>query len=123
MFTLADVEVMVEVKIDDTPVRGNAVASGDEVFNKQVENEILARLERGDAWAWASVKVMVTPKSGRHVLTGCSYLGGCNYRDQQDFLVNSGYYEDMVTEALQDLNTQAETLFNVLLAQKEKAVA
>lgn len=88
----------IEAKQDDTPVRGNAMASGDDAIDKQVEDEILQRLDDGDVWAWALVKV-----------TGClrglkaeTYVGGCNYSSEADFKAD-GCYEDMQDEVLEEL--------------------
>jgi len=82
---------------DDTPVRGNALASGDDEEDRKYENLILARLDNGDVWAWAQVEVQATLPDGR---TGSAYLGGCCYEDEQDFKTDNPYYEDMVREAI-----------------------
>jgi hypothetical protein len=83
---------------DDIPVRGNAIVSGDDDFDAKVEDEILARLERGDQWAWCTVLVEV--QHGRFI--GRSYLGACCYDDEADFK-RGGYYEQMVEEAREAL--------------------
>lgn len=84
---------------DDAPVRGNAAASGDDAYDKEVEDAILARLDRGDVWAWASVKV-----SAR--LGGCEgvdYLGCCSYDSEADFRRPGDYFDDMVVRAKDEL--------------------
>lgn len=86
---------------DDLRVRGNAMCSGDDKLDKQVEDEILRRLDSGDVWAWASVEVKVT-KGG---LSESEYLGGCNYRDEQDFK-RGGYYYDMLTTCLERIDNE-----------------
>ena len=92
------VEFRVEAEQDDMSVRGNALASGDDEQDKEAEEEILQRLDRGDVWAWASVHVIAEYEGFR----GDAYLGGCNYKDERDFMKDA-YYEDMKSEAYDDL--------------------
>jgi hypothetical protein len=51
-----------------------------------------------NVWAWCDVEVKVTI-AGKH---NSAYLGFFNYKDKQDFL-DSGYYDDMVQEAVTKL--------------------
>ena len=89
----------------DLPVRGNAMASGDDEQDAMVENAILYRLECGDVWAWAQVTVTATwIDAGGTTHTGVDYLGGCCYKDEADFRTPGGYFDDMKHEALRDLN-------------------
>lgn len=92
--------VRVFAEPDDVPVEGNACASGDDVFDQEVEHNILCRLRQGDFWAWATVAVIVTwgPFEGR------AYLGCCSYTDEDDFRQPGGYFDDMLVEALEELN-------------------
>jgi len=94
-----EVTYRLTVEQDDTPVRGNALASGDDAEDKQCEDEILARLDRGDVWAWALVKVIAECGS----FYGADYLGGCCYKDEKDFIACNDYYESMKSEALLNL--------------------
>src|ERR1700692_675881 len=91
VITLTDLTVTLQVEQDDIAVRGNAMASGDEAYDKEGEDGILARLDRGDVWAWACVKVTVAG----YGCEGTDYLGCCNYADEQDFR-KGGYFDDMV---------------------------
>lgn len=95
-----DVEFILEAKQDDLQVRGNALASGNYAEDKRVEDEIIERLDNGDIWAWASVKVTARWKE----FEGVDYLGGCSYYDEKDFKQAGGYWEDMKATALDDLN-------------------
>ena len=111
-----DVHVEILVEPEYMPVRGNAMASGDDSFDTKVEDDILARLEAGDIWAWACVQVEVSwrPMSGGPAIKGHSpWLGGCSYADESDFL-KGGYYVDLLEEALDDLNTATSTQFHAL---------
>lgn len=83
---------------DDTPVRGNALASGDDTADRECEDEILARLANGDIWAWAVVRC----EASFDDFTGEDYLGGCSYKDTQDF-IQRGYWDDMKAQAYQTL--------------------
>lgn len=89
----------IEAEVDDISIRGNAMVSGDDALDKQVEDEILARLDSGDVWAWACVKVVASCEG----FEGCDYLGDCSYKDEDDFRENSGHYEDMCHAATLDL--------------------
>lgn len=88
---------------DTTPVRGNAMASGDDAADKDAEDEILSRLDSGDVWAWAivTVRAILTTEEGE-TYEGSDTLGACTYRDAEDFKAG-GYYEDMQDAALADL--------------------
>lgn len=99
----ATIEILAEE--DTTPVRGNAIATGDDKIDRRVENRILRRLEDGDVWAWASVTVRGTWRG----LTAEEYLGACNYRDEKQFR-RDGYFSDMRAAVLSSLVEQAQEL-------------
>lgn len=110
--------VRVTARPDDIPVRGNAVVSDDPEADRQMENDILARLADGDVWAWCQVEIEVTDNdTGR---TAREYLAGCNYADEQDFIENSGYYEDMVENCKRELQSLALDSFHTDLANLRK---
>lgn len=97
--------VRVSAEQDDAPVRGNAMASGDSALDRRVEDQILARLDDGDVWAWASVTVEVRWMG----LVAREYLGCCSYRDEAEFRAD-GYYSDMVRACLSDLDAQRRAI-------------
>lgn len=99
----------IEAEQDDIPIRGNALASGDDELDKQVEDELIERVNNGDVWAWASVKV--TASIPGIDLEGVDYLGGCSYKDEEDFKQPGGYYDGMKNEALADLERQLNAVF------------
>jgi hypothetical protein len=104
--TLKDVEISLEILDEDIPVRGS-FESGDPDYaeaDKQLENEIIERLNQGDLWAWCCVRVTATWGE----FEGNDYLGGCSYRDEKEFRAEGGYFEDMCREALADLNAKIE---------------
>lgn len=98
--------VKLEPEYEDIRVRGNAIASGDDEEDRRVENEILARLDRGDIWAWCVAGVFVSHPSKPDV-TGFASLGCCNYESAEDFK-RSGYYDDLAREALADWIEQVD---------------
>lgn len=106
MFDDSMVSYSIEVEEDFIDVRGNAMCSGDDDFDREVEDAIIARLNDGDVWAWASVKVSAR-YDGIDGIEGVDYLGGCNYADEDDFK-RDGYYEDMCNCARDDLYAQLE---------------
>ena len=95
----------IEATPEDVPVRGNAMASGNDELDKRAEDAILARLEAGDEWAWCSVRVTCTDGETE----GEAWLGGCSYKDEEDFKACI-YYEDMKAEALEDMERNREGL-------------
>lgn len=92
------IALRLEILDEDTPVRGNVMASGDAEFDRKVENEILARLDAGDVWAWFLVRTVASFGG----FEGDSYLGGCSYRDKEDFKADA-YCDDQIKEAIANL--------------------
>ncbi len=101
----------VSVEMDDTPVRGNALCSGDDDADRRVEDEILERLNQGDPWAWGLVYVRATFAG----FTGEDFLGGCSYASEEDFRTAGDYFEDMTRQACLDLLQMAESARRHLL--------
>ena len=98
----SDWAIAVETLPEDMPVRGNAVASGNDEEDREIEDGIINDLETGDEWAWCTVAVTVR---FRDYLEHTEYLGGCSYASRQDFVDNSGYYEDMVETCKEAIRT------------------
>ena len=97
-----DYDITLEALPETIRVRGNAQASGDDALDKEAEDEILARLESGDIWAWFTAKVSVRDKYGREA---SDYLGACCYEDARDFK-RGGYYLDMIRECLDQIEME-----------------
>jgi hypothetical protein len=93
-----EMRITTHVEQDDIPVQGNLIASGDEAFDKQCEDEALTRLAKGDEWAWASVEVRA--QVGEFI--GRDTLGGCSFKDFNEFKT-SGIWSEMVSNAIEDL--------------------
>lgn len=82
------------------PIRGNAMASGDDKYDRSVEGAIARSLAQGNDWAWCTVTVVAkhTPSG----LRGYAHLGCCSYPSQEEF-ERSGILENMQREACEDL--------------------
>lgn len=109
LLALNEVEISLTVKQDDQPVRG-AFGSDEPDLDREMEDEILSRLDAGDVWAWCDVTVRVTWKG----YVGEAYLCGCSYRDEDDFVNQDYYYPAMVDEALETLNSAINEAHNTL---------
>lgn len=107
--TREDVTISVRIEVEELAVRGNAMASGDSAFDKEVEDEIYARLDRGDEWAWCTVWVRATYGT----LGAETCLGGCSYENEADFRAG-GYFDDMVGDALDALNEELQYTWDSL---------
>ena len=111
MFNLSKVVCELEIFPEDMEVRGNAICSGDDDFDREVEDGIISRLEEGDLWAWCTVKVTARYRGVRG-LKGVAWLGGCSYLDSLDFR-KGGYFEDMRAEAIANLRGQMEEIAEI----------
>lgn len=89
--------ITVEIEQDFTPVRGNALASGDPYEDREYEDSILARLDSGDTWAWCVVRVCASLDGTEGY---SEYLGACSYTDEKEFLSCNS---DMVSKAIDAL--------------------
>jgi hypothetical protein len=92
------ISYVLDIFPEETPVRGNASASDDPALDRKIEDEIIARLDNGDEWAWCTVRV----KAIFEDFTGFAYLGGCSYPDEAAFR-RDGYFPDLCNEAREDL--------------------
>jgi len=111
MIKIDRIKVHLSHELDDTPVIGNAMASGCDKMDKACEDAILARIEQDDYWAWALVSVHVSlDLGGVTVESEKEYLGNCCYKDEEDFKEHSGYYVDMVETAKEDLTSKLAAL-------------
>jgi hypothetical protein len=108
--TESEVQFKLIVEQDDTPVRGNAMATDEPELDREAEDEILRRLDSGDVWAWAHVRVIASWRG----FEGSDSLGGCSYADEEDFK-KGGYYDDMKAEALHALNFEIRGTAGIIL--------
>ena len=104
-------KITIHVQQDDIPVRGNACVSGDDVYDKEIEDGILKRLDDGDVWAWADVEVRATACG----LSASDYLGHCNYENEEGFKTAGDYYPQMVRDACLELSKLVDSLQGVTI--------
>lgn len=88
---------------DITPEQAERMHGYAEGFAKsvrQVQDSIESSSDK--QWGWCTVKVSVEVKDAFHGIwrTGDAYLGVCSYKSASDFIANSGYFQDLVSEAL-----------------------
>jgi hypothetical protein len=101
-----DVGYVYELLEEDIPVRGNAMASGDENEDRRVEDAILADLDRGHLEAWCSAHVFAqltlsTPHDAFSA-AGDAYMGGCSYRSEKELWESMTMEYDLEADALAD---------------------
>lgn len=96
--------IKIVIHPEDSPIRGNLVASGDDALDKQLEDAVIEELEH-NPWAWCVVEV----KASWLGLQASTFLGCCSYRSESDFKVD-GYYNDMVEEVIKELAKNANEI-------------
>jgi hypothetical protein len=104
--TASEVTFTIELEPEDTEVRGNVVASDDDAIDKQCEDEILERLDRGDIEAWCCVKVTAS-WNGYHASES---LGCCSFSGDYTPEVCINEY-GLKHEALGSLNANIELAY------------
>ena len=96
------VRIALHITPEDTPVRGNASAWG-EPEDSEYAAEIEERLDRGELWAWCTVRVTCTDGFTK----GEAYLGGCSYDDAAAFVdLGLGYFLDLAAEAYAEYQSE-----------------
>lgn len=101
--TAADIDIELTSSPEETPILGNAIASGNEAADCEVEEGIRHALEEGNEWAWCSVRVKGTYKG---ILEAEDHLGCCSYGNEEEFRTPGGYYDDMVQTVVDLINEQ-----------------
>lgn len=104
--TLSDIHWQLDCLPDDTRIEGNALASGDDVADRAQERWVHDQLDSGNQWAWCTVRL-----TGRYKgLESVDTLGCCSYLDENDFRQPGGYFDDMQSNVLADLQCQLDEL-------------
>lgn len=112
----------IEAEFDDIPVRGNAMASGDDAFDKEVEDKILRDIEDGDVWAWAAVTVTAT-YDGIPGVAGSDHLGAVSEDNEERFKEPGGYYDDMKNIARDELYKLLRERYDNLVSTAKSGLA
>lgn len=79
------------------------VSPHDDFDDQCVAKEIEERLADGDDWAWCTVIVRAETEFDDISAYGETTLGCCSYKNEEDFKRESGLYEPMKEEALDDM--------------------
>jgi hypothetical protein len=98
------VSIKLEVMQSDVPVKGNAMASGDDKYDAKVEKQIQDRLNAGDIAAWfdclLTVSIEWSDDETDYEYEGTDGLGCCNYANVKQFIKESGgYFDDLLETA------------------------
>ena len=108
-------EVVFSIEIEEEDAKFD-FESDEPEKDEALKGELRKRLDRGDLWAWCTVKVTATWKTWK----GVDYLGCCSYDSEKDFVDCGDYWPDMKERALEDLNKSiarvAETLAELQVA-------
>lgn len=107
--TAAEVSFELRMQQDDTPLRRNVMASGDEAADEEAEKWVKDQLANGNDWAWARVTVIATYRS----FEGRDSLSCCSYESEGAFKADP-YYQSLCEEALENLNNNIAEHFEDL---------
>ena len=103
--TAAEVTFEVYTQSDNTPLEGNVMATNEPDLDKEAEDGIRARLERGDYEAWCGVCVKATWRCAAGVeYSGSAALWGCSLDDAYTAAVAADEH-GLHAEALADLQS------------------
>jgi hypothetical protein len=80
---------------EETPEQSERRTGSMEGYAKAVRENMKQAEGR---WGWCTVKITVT--GGKQ--EGTSYLGDCSYLSAQDFIKSSGYFQQMVDDAVKE---------------------
>ena len=96
--------ITVVTEPEDQSVRGH-YDSGDAAADREMEADIMRRLDKGDQWAFCCVKVIAELETddGRLLRGESAWLGGCSYENEKEFRAPGGCFDDMKAEALTEL--------------------
>lgn len=100
-----DVEIYLTAEPEDIPFEGH-FDSGEPELDKKDEANIARELDRGNQWAWCTAHVKVVFKG---IIEADAYLGACSYNNEKEFK-DDGYYDDMVSECLNEINKKLAKL-------------
>lgn len=101
IITLTPNDVNITVKCETEDISAHKHFS----YLNDNENEVkktVKRIEKkleSNPWAWCSVNITCSYYS----LVAETYLGCCSYKNANDFIKNSGQYDQMVAECIADL--------------------
>ena len=113
--SLSDVQINLVVEdeqigpLDSYCVPG--IISRDDPDAQRFADDVQEMIDDYGLWGWCQVTV----EARLGPLVGRAYLGGCSYANEEDFK-NGGYYDDLVDEAIEDLQSQIDELLPLIVA-------
>lgn len=114
---IGDVQVSLTIKYEvkaieeNEPVRGNVGASGDAVYDKEVEDEIIERLDSGDLFAWCCAEVTAVVEIEGQRFMGRDYLSCISVKDRKEFeclVMGHGMHGEARADLLNYLNNEVK---------------
>lgn len=87
-------------------------ASGDDEWDAKGVADIRERMEWSE-WAWCVARVECFRDDAPEI-TATDFLGACSYTDAQDFIANSGYFEDMCATTRAEVDARLAELGAIL---------
>jgi hypothetical protein len=71
-------------------------------YAKKVREQVRAakKIDPSSRWGWCIAEVVAVVEIEGVKLKGRASMGGCSYTSELDFVKNSGYFDDMVKEAI-----------------------
>jgi hypothetical protein len=111
--TKADVTITLRAEENDIGPEESYVIPGIKQAKRDARRFVAAvdeMIEKHGLWGWC--EVTVTVRLGP--LKGEAQLGGCSYESDDDFVQNSGYYNDMVNEAIAELQNSIDATYTLI---------
>ena len=102
-------EINIQIIVSDETISPFEQLS--ECMNHLDIQDLLDEAETSNIWKWCFVEVKGSYK-GMEV---SDYLGCCSYVSEEDFINNSGYYNDMCETVLDAIQEQANDLIQDLI--------
>lgn len=106
--SLKEVKITVKAEKEDSSVItcGARLGVCGDSFVKAVREQ--QKISRTWGWCCAAVTASFNGKSAT------TYLGECSYKSKEDFIKNSGYYDQMVKEAMEELQKILEHEYDTI---------
>lgn len=101
--TMPEVTFSIQIEADDTPVRGNVMATDEPELDKAEEDAVIARLDNGEVEAWCGVIVTATWEFDGHEYEGTDSIWGNTLSDEYTAETVVEHHA-MKEQALDDLN-------------------
>lgn len=104
------VKYIFKLEEEQTPVRGNAFASGNDAKDRKAEDEIIERLDNGNLAAWCCATVIASVEINGYTFVGVDSLGCCSYETEAELKKVCFEHYDMKKNALAALKENLEAI-------------